>query len=303
MAISRRTFIIGSSVLGAAVGVGGWGLLADARLVPGRGVLDTVLDRCDIDTPPPAEATPGRTIHSSFYSKKRARSVNYMLAYPPGAAAGAKLPVCLCLHAFGADERTPFDEMGYHKLLAAAVAAKVPPFVLASVNGGPGYWHPHPDDDPLGMLVTEFPAILSQHGLPVDKFGLLGWSMGGYGALLAATEQPPRFPVVVANSPAFWESYDDAQSVNAEAFSSAQEWDTWGDLPKRVERLRYLAIRIDCGESDPFEPQLSDLRDSLPDPGVVTIAPGCHDATFWRSNAAAQLKLIGETLTPPAKKA
>jgi enterochelin esterase-like enzyme len=288
-------------VLGAGVGVAGWGVLADARWVPGRGVIDNLLGRCDLDTPPPPEATPGRTIRNSFYSKKRSRSVNYMLAFPPGAAPGAKLPVCLCLHGSGADEKTPFEELGYHRMLAAAVAAKVPPFVLASINGGEGYWHPHPDDDPLGMLLTEFPAILTQHGLPVDKFGLLGWSMGGFGALVAATEQPPRFPVVVANSPAFWESYDEAQSINPAAFSSAQEWEQWGDLPARVERLRYLKVRIACGESDPFEPQLSDLRESLPDPGVVTITPGCHDGTFWRSYGPEQLKLIGETLTPPKK--
>jgi hypothetical protein len=301
VAISRRAFIIGSSVLGAGVGVAGWGLLADARLLPGRGVLDNVLGRCDIDTPPPPEANPGRVIRSSFYSKKRARSVSYMLAYPPGAAPGAKLPVCLCLHGYGADEKMAFESLGYHKLLAAAVGAKVPPFVLASVNGGPGYWHPHPTDDPLGMLLTEFPAILTQHGLPVDKFGLLGWSMGGSGAILAATEDPTKFPVMVANSPAFFESYDDAQSVNKDAYSSSDEWKTWGDLPNRVEKLRYVKARIDCGESDPFEPVISDLKDHLPDPNVVTIAPGCHDGTFWRSFAPQQLKLIGETLTPPKK--
>lgn len=301
MGISRRTLIIGSSVLGAGVGVGGWGLLANWRLLPGRGVLDDVLGRCDIDTPPPPEATPGRTFRTSFYSKKRGRSVNYTLSYPPKAALGASLPVCLCLHGLGEDDRAAFDTLGYHKLLAAQITAKVPPFVLASVAGGDGYWHPHPGDDPLGMLLDEFPAILTQHGLPVNKFGLLGWSMGGFGALLAATQKPANFPVVVANAPAFWSSYDDAQSVNATAFSSADEWNTWGDLPKRVDKLRSLAVRIDCGESDSFEPAVSDLRDQLPDPNVVHIAKGCHDSNFWRSVAPEQLRLIGTALTPPKK--
>jgi S-formylglutathione hydrolase FrmB len=294
--------IIGSSVLGAGVGLTGWGLLADWRILPGRGVLDEVLGRCDIDTPPPAEAAPGLVLRNSFYSRQRARTVTYSLAYPPKAVPGAPLPVCLVLHGLNGDDRSAFDELGYHKLLAAAVAAKVPPFVLASVSGGNGYWHPHPGDDPLGMLLTEFPTILSQHGLPVNKFGLFGWSMGGYGALLAATETPPMFPVVVANSPAFWPSYDEARSVYTDAFSSEDEWNTWGNMPNRVEKLRYVTnVRIDCGESDSFEPAIDDLRDQLPDPNVVHFVKGCHDDNFWRSVAPEQLRLIGTALTPSKK--
>jgi enterochelin esterase-like enzyme len=299
VAISRRGLIIGWSALGAAVGLGGWGLLANERAVPGRSVLDTVFGRCHIDTPPPAEATPGRTLRSSFYSRKRARSVNYMLGFPPGVAVDAVLPVCLCLHGYGENERALFDPLGYHRLLAAAVKANVPPFVLASVDGGGGYWHPHPGDDPLGMLTTEFPVILAQHGLPVDRFALLGWSMGGFGALLAATEHPATCAAVAANSPALFSSYGDAHRVNPGAFSSEEEWNTWGDLPKRVGRLRDTKLRIDCGESDPFEPAVSDLRGQLPDPSVVHIAKGCHDAAFWRSLAPLQLSMIGEALSAP----
>jgi pimeloyl-ACP methyl ester carboxylesterase len=298
--VSRRTIILGG-VLGAGVGLGGWTLLADARVLPGRSVLDSLLGRCDVGTPPPAEGRPGRVFRSSFYSRRRQRSVNYMLAYPPDAAPGALLPVCVCLHGYGEDERAAFDTLGYHKILAGMPKSRSPRFVFASVAGGTGYWHPHPDDDPLGMLLTEFPVVLSQHGLPVDQLALLGWSMGGYGALVAATEQPHRFPIVVANAPAFWESYDDAHSVNPGAFSSADEWKTWGDLLSRADKLRTVNARIDCGASDSFEPAISDLRDKLPDPSVVHIAKGCHDATFWRSLAPVQLNLIGQALTAPAR--
>jgi pimeloyl-ACP methyl ester carboxylesterase len=305
--ISRRSLVIGSGLAGAAVGVGGWALLADARLLPGRSLVDRALGRCDIDSSPP-QASPGRVFRSSFFSRKRNRSVNYMLAYPPKSGPGTTLPVCICLHGYGQDERSPFDGLGFHRILAATVGSyalggrlvgsSVPPFVLASVSGGDGYWHPRPGDDPLGLVLTEFPQILAQHGLPVDRFGLLGWSMGGYGALLAATEDPTRFPVVVANSPAVWPSYDEARGANPAAFTSAQEWSSWGDLRPRVERLRYVTARIDYGESDPFAPALDDLRGTLPDPGVLHISPGCHDDRFWRSVAQTQLSLIGTTLTP-----
>ncbi len=287
--------IIGSGVLGGAAGLGGWGLLADARLVPGRSLLDGLLGRCDISATP-REAEPGRVLRSSFYSRKRNRSVNYMIAYPPATAAGARLPVCLLLHGLGEDERTGFDGLRLHRLVAGAMTSQSPRFVLAAVSGGDGYWHPRPGDDPLGMVLEEWPVVLAQHGLPVDRFGLLGWSMGGYGALVAASEQPARFPVVVADAPAFWLSYEDARSANPTAFTSADEWRAWGDLTTRTDKLADLTLRIDCGESDPFEPAVSDLRDRLPDPSVVHITPGCHDGAFWRSVAPAQIRLISQVL-------
>lgn len=295
MGLSRRALIIGSGLLGAAAGVGGWALLADARVAPGRSVLDDALGRCDI-TAPPTTATPGRMIESSFYSTHRKRSVNYVLAYPPKAAGGAKLPVCLVLHGAGADARTGFDGIGYQHLLADVVSRGTPPFILAAIDGGPGYWHPHADDDPLGALLTDFPVILTQHGLPTNRFGLLGWSMGGFGALLAATEAPGRFPVVTASAPALWRSFDEATAVDPAAFGSAEEWRRWGDLRARADKLKNLTVRIDCGESDSFAPALGELRERLPDPTVVHLAKGCHDTAFWRHAAPEQLRLIGKAL-------
>ena len=299
--------IIGSGVLGAAAGLGGWGVLADARVVPGRSVIDDLLGRCDIPGPPPTEAVPGRVVRSSFFSQHRNQSVNYMLAYPPKVAAGAKLPVCLMLHGLGDDERQAFDGLGYHRLLAAATAAKVPPFVMASIEGGDGYWHPHEGDDALGMLLDDFPPVLQQHGLPINRFALLGWSMGGFGALVAATERPDRFAAVVANAPALFDSYDDARAAHEGGFASEADWQRYGDITPRMIKLpatmlRPTVLRIDCGESDSFASTVADLKERLPDPAVVHLSPGCHDGDFWRSVAKDQLALIGAALTPPKTK-
>jgi len=297
--VSRRALIITSGVFGAAAGVGAWAVLADSRLVPGRNLVDQVMGRCEV-AGTPADAEPGRLIDGAFFSNRRGRSVGYVLAYPPKAAPGAKLPVCLVLHGSGADHRTAFGGIGYHRLLAAATAAGVAPFVLAAVAGGDGYWHPHADgDDPLAMLLGDFPTVLAQHGLPVDRFALLGWSMGGFGALIAATEAPDRFVAVVANAPAFWRSYEEAQEINPGAFDSAEDWQRWGDLMARATKLRGLPVRIDCGESDSFTPAVKALRDRLDEPGVVHLAKGCHDEAFWRYAAPEQLRFIGNALTPP----
>ena len=101
----------------------------------------------------------------------------------------------------------------------------------------------------------------------------------------------------VANSPAIWGSYEDAKDANPKAFDSAEDWRKWGDLRTRTSDLKGIKVRVDCGESDPFESEISTLQEQFPDPSVVHIAKGCHDNAFWRSVAPEQIKLIGSTLT------
>jgi S-formylglutathione hydrolase FrmB len=176
----------------------------------------------------------------------------------------------------------------------------VPAFVLASVDGGQAWWHPRsgpPPDDPLSMLLSDFPAVLAQHGLPSGTLAVLGYSMGGYGAMLVAAQAPARFAAVVANSPALWRSYDEAHGANATAFDSAEQWRQWGDPHTFVSNLRGVRLRVDCGEADPFAPALTRIQ--LPDPASLHVAKGCHEYGFWRSVAPEQLKMIGEALASP----
>jgi dienelactone hydrolase len=294
--ISRRALITGA-LLGAGGGLGLWGLLADARLVPGRSVVDSLFGRCDIVSQPP-EADPGPILTASFFSTHRKRTVHYRLAYPPNVPTSAALPVCVFLHGTGGDAGD-LEKYGFHRMLAGAVAAGVPPFVLAAVDGGDRYWHPRADgDDPLHMVLDHFPVVLQQHGLRTDRLAALGLSMGGYGALLAVTEAPSRFVAVAASAPAIWFSFNEARRANAGAFDSDDDWHAWGDLRSRSQKLTGHAVRIDCGEADPFEPNVRTLQDHLPNTAAVVFAKGCHDGPFFRSVAPDQLKLLGEALTP-----
>jgi S-formylglutathione hydrolase FrmB len=146
--------------------------------------------------------------------------------------------------------------------------------------------------------MEDFPIILTQHGLPTETFGVFGYSMGGFGALTAATEFPKRFPAVVAIAPALWDSFEDAHDHIAGSFDSADDWHTWGDMRRRLDKLKDLKFRVDCGDSDPFAPALADLTESFPDPAGVHIGKGCHDNAYRRSVAPAQFDLIGNALTP-----
>nr|AHE14690.1 putative esterase [uncultured bacterium] len=290
----RRLLAAGAAGLGlAAAGAGGVRLI-DAGLLPGQSPVNELLGRCDISVPavPPAA---GPIVDGAFPSVSRRTLVDYRLAYPPGFAPGSRLPVCLVLHGYGADARMAIEAGAYDRYLAAFVAAGGAPFALAACSGGGGYWHPHPNDDPLGMLLREFVPLLADKGLATDRIGVLGWSMGGYGSLLCALTEPGRFAAVAASAPAIWLSYDEARKVNAGAFDSASQWANY-DLFARAREFAGVRVRIDCGEYDPFAPAVRALRARLPDPGVVHLAKGCHDSRFWRFTAPMQLRFLGDAI-------
>ncbi len=296
MRVSRRTALISLAGAGALLGLGGSGVaLVDAEVIPGKSTLNSVLGRCAAPVPPAAlRGRPQPPVLGSFRSAKRRREVGFAISFPPGYADGAHLPVCLALHGYGGDSRSALDAGDYPQFIAGTPGTA---FALAAVDGGNGYWHPHPADDPLGMLVEEFLPVLRGRGLDTDRIAVAGWSMGGYGALLAALTYPTRFRLAVATSPAIFHSYADAHRVSPDAYDSPAEWDAF-DLTARAAGFRGLPVRIAIGSGDPFVAAVRTLRDRLPDPGVVEVSTGCHDNRFWAYAAPAQVRAISSALVP-----
>lgn len=294
--VSRRVVITGSIGVAAVIGAGAGAIaLAANGVIPGQARVDQELGFCRVD-PPPVDTPPGEIVTGSFASSYRRTTVTYKIAYPPGTAPGAALPVALVLHGSGGTAASALSGGNYPAYLAQAVAAGVRPFALASVDGGGGYWHPHPADDPFGMLFHEFLPMLGARRLKVERLAVAGISMGGYGALLCGLTYPERFVSVVGNSPAFWASYQDAHRVNPGAFASAEDWATYGDLLARAADFRSRPIQIFIGSSDPFEPVVRRLQQRLTDPSVVHISKGCHDGQFWAAHAPQTLATIGAAL-------
>jgi hypothetical protein len=193
--LTRRQALAGG-VLGVAAAAGG-AALVQAGVLPGRYRLAQVVGACDVALPPVTVA-PGPTRFGAFSSQLRGRTVGYGVAWPPGSAPGARLPVCLLLHAAAGDHRAPFDRLRMHHHLAEAVGARrVAPFALASADGGGSSWRPGGGDDPFGMLLEELLLLLAGLGLrtTADAVGVAGWSMGGGGALRLAAAAPRAAPL------------------------------------------------------------------------------------------------------------
>ena len=145
-------------------------------------------------------------ISGSFVSQRRLGvRCGWSIGYPPGGQ--RNLPVLVVLHGKGGNHASAFgNDLGLQYYLAQQVAAGKRPFAIASVDGGDSYWHHRRSGEDAGAMVTdELLPILHDHGLSTSRIGLLGWSMGGYGALLLAGRLgADRVSVCVAESPALW---------------------------------------------------------------------------------------------------
>jgi enterochelin esterase-like enzyme len=280
--ISRRAALLGAfGVLGAAAGGVALGVL------PGRGRFGQL----------PAgvpDVAPGRTVSGEFRSAaRRGARTGWTVAYPPGHD-GQSLPVLVVLHGRGADHTDAFHSLHLDRFLADGVRRGMSPYAIASVDGGDhSYWHPRRDGDAAGMVLGEFLPMLARRGLDTRRVALLGWSMGGYGALyLAGRLGSARAAAAVAESPAIW--HEAGQSA-AGAFDDADDF-AQHDILGRLGLLAGVPLRIDCGDRDGFAPITRDLRAALSPAPAGGIEPGGHDAAYWRSQAPAQLRFVAAQL-------
>jgi S-formylglutathione hydrolase FrmB len=232
-------------------------------------------------------------LEDSFTSQARdGVEVGWSLILPP-AGEHSTLPLVVALHGLGADHTTlTGPDFGLDRYLAQHVADGGAPFAIAAADGGTGYWHPHDGDDAGAMVTDELLPILQQRGHDTSVIGLLGWSMGGYGALrLAGIRGPDVTSAVVASSPAIWSDADDASSSG---FSDAQEYDEYSVFDQQ-DHLTGIPVRVDVGTGDPFYRDVQDYVAGFPEDADLTstFEPGGHTPGYWRRMLPVQLDFLG----------
>ncbi len=217
-------------------------------------------------------------------------NTNWAIARPPGET-GALRPI-IALHGKGQDAAGVMAG-GVEQGLAEAVAAGLPPFAVVSVDGGGSYWHKRTSGEDSGaMVLDELLPMLGEQGLDTSRVAFLGWSMGGYGALLLGSRLgPARTAAICAVSPALWPS---SGAAAPGAFDSADDYasnSVWGQ-----PALGSIPVRIDCGNSDPFYSATKQFIVQLPNPPAGGFSPGGHDGGFWSSQLPAELTWLAPLL-------
>ena len=290
--ITRRGFLIGAGLSAGAL-LGG-GLLLD-RAGPLHGWTARVRN----------ELADAGLFHSlsgvaaekySLDSRYVDEPVDYVIAWPPGSDPGDPLPVCFALPGRGGG-----PPMGFADVVADVVdAGQSPPYAVVGVHGGVSYWHERADgEDRLSMLLREIvPLCAKEHrlGAGSDKRALIGWSMGGYGAVLAAETRPREFAAVCAVAPAVWTSYEEMMMGPRDAFDDANDF-AEHDVIAHADLLRHTRVRIDCGTSDPFYGYVTHLTAALPDGWSGDFGDGGHDPAYWRTIAPSEARFIGRALS------
>lgn len=289
--ISRRSVIAVAGV--SAGGIAGHALAEGA--LPGRAF---VFGHLGLDGPDGVipQVAPGSRVDGSFVSQARGGlATGWTIALPPGARSdGRGLPVAVVLHGKGASHSSAFSEdyLGLDRFLSAAVEGGATPFAIASVDGGDSYWHTRADgEDSAAMVVDEFLPLLAKKGLDVERLALLGWSMGGYGALrLAAHLGREQVVAATAMSPALWLQFADSAPG---AFDDEADFER-SNIFGHQRELDGTKVRIDCGEEDPFYSATEDYVHGFPNLPAGGFQPGSHDVGYWRRMAPAHVQFIAD---------
>jgi pimeloyl-ACP methyl ester carboxylesterase len=288
----------------AALGAAGFtGIeLVSHQILPGKSLLDQVDGACSVASPPLTYALLGPAFFGTFYSRARHRSVGYSIAYPPGHRPGDELPLVIMLHGEGGNHATALAGMTPAQALALKVGGRpLPPMAIVTVDGGGGYWNPHPGDNPMAMVIDEVIPLCRRRGLgrPPHRIATMGISMGGYGALLFAEKFPGMITATAAISPAIWTSYAQARAVNAGAYASAASFAA-NDAVTHASALAGTAVRVAVGYDDPFYPGVQALARVLPTGAVVDFASGCHTAEFFLAQEPPSLAFLARHLNDQA---
>lgn len=295
--LTRRRFLIGGGLALGGLAVAG---AVAQRELPLRSYWYRWTGQCGPEGPVPADLA--QPMYGLFRSKVLGADVEYGQWAPSVSIRyGFKYPVCYCLPARGQDPHWVLDGPLYLADFLAEPHSDggIPLLSLVAVAGSDTYWHERASgEDRMAMLLDEFIPWYEERydvGGSREDRSVMGWSMGGYGALLAAERRPDMFGAVVAASPALWRSYDD---VPGDPFDDRRDYDE-NDVLAGIDSLSDTAVRVDCGKADIFYDAARDFaarceeQTGRPVAGdVADRAKGCHEPDYWRRVAADELDFI-----------
>lgn len=147
---------------------------------------------------PPKEPVPG-VEHRTFASAALKKDVGYMIRLPAeyGTSPDKRYPAIYYLHGMTDCESTHPELFGI--LAEAEEKGAIPPTILVYAMGGRTSWFVDGEIPAETLIVKELIPHVDATVRTVaarEGRGLIGWSMGGFGALKLATKHPQLFGAV-----------------------------------------------------------------------------------------------------------
>lgn len=198
------------------------------------------------------------------------KEVKWIVAMPEGDVRGT----ILVLHGRDGNAQANYDALNL------AEQAKATGYALASIDADATFYYPDPNTgiDTRAMIANDFLPLLAREGLPTQKIGCTGWSMGGLGCLLLAEHLgPEKISAVAPMSAAVWEEGHDGVEGEAQRAVRAD-----------VARLNGIPVRIASGTEDSLTPSNQSLAALIPH-AETDWTPGGHDDRYWSQTLTRQL--------------
>ena len=199
------------------------------------------------DPAPAGSALPTRVSGSFISAARGGKLTNWIIALPPGQT-GPLRPV-IALHAVRGNANQMVD-LGVEDGLAQLVKAGRPAFAVIAVDGGDSYWHRRANGEDSGaMVLNELIPMLATKGLDTSRVGFIGWSMGGYGALLLGSRLGPQRTAGICAVVACTSRLQAARWGRSTTTAIGPE-----TRCSHAATLSSIPSSVDCGTSDRFCP-------------------------------------------------
>jgi len=255
----------------------------------------------------------------SFTSAALGREVAYVVDLPPSydAAAGRKYPAVYALH--GLFEGSGFwERRGLATILAELrQTGTVPEFLVVAADGGNSFFVNAKAGRYEDMVTNDLVAHVEATYRVVpgrDARALLGISMGGYGALHVAFDQPGLFAAVASHSAMLLEKIPAAEqgarrgqmAAFHQVFGDPIDPALWNEndplaQARKVDAKAVPALFLDCGAEDRYGLASGhrELHRILDERGVshsFELPPGDHGYEYVRTRLEKSLRFLGERL-------
>jgi S-formylglutathione hydrolase FrmB len=253
--------------------------------------------------------------------------VRYCVILPPGYAMqkARRYPVLYFLHGLGSNEQELVTSGGWEIEEHLRESGKIGDMLIAAPDGGSSFYINSQDGkvDYEDFFLREFvPAIEHRYRAAGTRAGrgIIGVSMGGYGALHLAFKDPAMFAAVAAQMPALFDGLPPALTgatthsrkiTGVSAFGAIPSETFWQQNSPLTQartnaaRLHHLRIYFDCGDQDDygFDSGARNLDRILTEKAVpheFHIYPGSHDWSYVAAHFAEVLQFEWKALAGEA---
>ena len=212
------------------------------------------------------------------------RRVGWMLARPDRPRA-----LVVALHGMGGRAADWFGGMHLERAMVGTGLA------VAAIDGAAAYWHPRnrgpfAGTDTAAMVIEDFLPLLADRGLPTERIGLLGVSMGGYGSLYIASLLGPEQVFAVATLAAALRT--SAAGTAPERFDDSADYQAH-DVFARTDILSRIPLFLACGNKDRFRAGNEAFARLVP--GATTLFDeGDHVAPWFEGHLAPAVRFLAD---------